>query len=72
MGGPLVDPAVRRVALVRLRVGLGDLLCSLPALRRLRAARPDLRVGLVTWPETAEVVARMGEAVDELMPFPGA
>jgi ADP-heptose:LPS heptosyltransferase len=68
---PLADPAVRRVALVRLRVGLGDLLCSYPALRRLRAARPDLRITLVTWPETAPVVARMGDAVDELLPFPG-
>ncbi len=56
---------------MRLRVGLGDLLCSLPALRRLRAARPDLRITLVTWPEMAPVVARMGDAVDELLPFPG-
>jgi ADP-heptose:LPS heptosyltransferase len=72
VSGPLTDPAVRSVALVRLRVGLGDLLCSLPALRRLRAARPDLRVSLVTWPEMAPVVARMGDAVDELLPFPGA
>ncbi|MGY1707493.1 glycosyltransferase family 9 protein [Geodermatophilus sp. SYSU D00697] len=71
MSAPLVDAAVRRVALVRLRVGLGDLLCSLPALRRLRAARPDLEVTLVTWPEMAPVVARMGDAVDELLPFPG-
>ncbi|WP_233495651.1 glycosyltransferase family 9 protein [Geodermatophilus sp. TF02-6] len=71
MSAPLTDPAVRRVALVRLRLGLGDLLCSLPALRRLRAARPDLHVTLVTWPEVAPVVARLGE-VDELLPFPGA
>ncbi|TFV58572.1 glycosyltransferase family 9 protein [Geodermatophilus sp. DF01-2] len=72
MTAPLADPAVRRVALVRLRVGLGDLLCSLPALRRLRDVRPDLSVSLVTWPEMAAVVARLGDAVDELLPFPGA
>jgi ADP-heptose:LPS heptosyltransferase len=60
------------VAVVRLRVGLGDLLCSEPALRRLRAARPDLRIVLVTWPEVRGVVERMGDAVDELLPFPGA
>ncbi len=77
MTAPLADPAVRRVALVRLRLGLGDLLCSLPALHRLRVARPDLRVTLVTWAETAGVVERMGSvggrpAVDELLPFPGA
>jgi ADP-heptose:LPS heptosyltransferase len=68
---PLVDPTVRRVALVRLRVGLGDLLCSYPALRRLRAARPDVRTTLVTFAEMAPVVARMGDAVDELLAFPG-
>jgi ADP-heptose:LPS heptosyltransferase len=72
VSAPLADPAVRRVAVVRLRVGLGDLLCSLPALRRLRAARPELRVTLVTWPELAPVVDRMGDAVDELLAFPGA
>ncbi|WP_448616412.1 glycosyltransferase family 9 protein [Modestobacter sp. URMC 112] len=72
MTAPLADPAVRRVALVRLRVGLGDLLCSVPALRRLRAARPDVRVSLVTWAEMAPVVDRMDDVVDELLPFPGA
>ena len=69
---PLLDPQVRSVALVRLRVGLGDLLCSVPALTRLRAARPDLRVTLITWAEMAPVVTRMGDAVAELLPFPGA
>jgi len=68
---PLADPAVRRVALVRLRVGLGDLLCSVPALRALRRARPDVHVSLVTWPEMRPVVDRMSAYVDELLPFPG-
>ena len=68
---PLADPDVRRVALVRLRVGLGDLLCSAPALRALRRARPDVAVTMVTWPEVAAVVERLGD-VDEVLPFPGA
>ncbi|MCW3844189.1 glycosyltransferase family 9 protein [Micromonospora yasonensis] len=68
---PLADPAVRRVAVVRLRVGLGDLLCGVPALRAVRRARPDLHVTLVTWPETAPVVRRMAAYVDRLLPFPG-
>jgi ADP-heptose:LPS heptosyltransferase len=67
---PLLDRAVRRVALVRLRVGLGDLLCSAPALRTLRRHRPDLEVTLVTWPEMAPVIDRLGH-VDNLLPFPG-
>jgi ADP-heptose:LPS heptosyltransferase len=68
---PLADPSVRRVAVVRLRVGLGDLLCSVPALRALRRGRPDVRLTLVTWAEMAPVVARMAPYVDELLPFPG-
>lgn len=70
--GPLADPGVRSVLLVRLRVGLGDLLCTVPAVRALRAARPDLHVALTTWPETAGVLTRMRPWVDELVPFPGA
>jgi ADP-heptose:LPS heptosyltransferase len=68
---PLADPRIGRVALVRLRVGLGDLLCSMPALRALRRFRPDLHVTLITWPEVAPVVERMRGDVDELLPFPG-
>jgi ADP-heptose:LPS heptosyltransferase len=67
----LGDPSVKRVALVRLRVGLGDLLCTLPAVRALRRFRPDLEIALVTWPETAPVVSRMRPYVDQLVDFPG-
>ena len=69
---PLIDASVRSVLLVRLRVGLGDLLCTVPAVRALRAARPDLHVALATWPEMSGVVRRMAPWVDELVPFPGA
>lgn len=68
---PLADPDVRRVALVRLRVGLGDLLASVPALRALRAARPDLEVSYVTFPEVAPVLARQVRYIDDLVAFPG-
>ncbi|MDP9022555.1 MAG: glycosyltransferase family 9 protein [Actinomycetota bacterium] len=68
---PLADPSVRRVAVVRLRVGLGDLLASVPALRALRQARPDAHVTLVTWPEVAPVIQRQRAYVDELLAFPG-
>ena len=67
----LLDPDVRSVLLVRLRVGLGDLLCGVPALRALRRARPDLHVALLTWAEMAPVVDRYADYVDELVDFPG-
>lgn len=69
---PLINSSVRNVLLLRLRVGLGDLLCTVPAVRALRRARPDLHVALATWPEMAGVVDRMAPWVDELVAFPGA
>jgi ADP-heptose:LPS heptosyltransferase len=69
---PLADQDVQHVLLVRLRVGLGDLLCTVPALRALRVARPDLSVAVTTWPETAVVLDRFRGYADELVPFPGA
>ncbi len=66
-----LDPLPERIAVVRLRTGLGDLLCGVPALRALRAAAPHAHVTLVTYPEMAGVVERMAPWVDELLPFPG-
>lgn len=62
---------MRRVAIVRLRTGLGDLLASVPALRAMRRARPDLHVTLISYPEVAGIVARQRSYVDEFLPFPG-
>jgi ADP-heptose:LPS heptosyltransferase len=68
---PLADAAVERVAIVRLRVGLGDVLVTVPALRALRSARPDVSVSFVSWPEVRPVVFRFPELVDEFLDFPG-
>ena len=59
------------MAIVRLRTGLGDLLCGVPALRALRTRLPAAHVSLVTFAEMAPVVARQRPWVDALMPFPG-
>ena len=72
-----VDPALRvvpyggRVAIFRALPGLGDLLCTVPALRALRAGRPDVEVIYIGLPETAPLVARYSAYVDRFLPFPG-
>jgi ADP-heptose:LPS heptosyltransferase len=60
----------RSVALVRLRVGLGDLLCTVPALRALRARLPHARLVLITFAEVGPIVERLVPRV-ELLAFPG-
>jgi len=68
---PVLRPETRAVAIVRLRVGLGDLLCGIPALRALRARLPRAHIALVTYAEMAPVLARWPDLVDELLAFPG-
>jgi len=66
-----LDDEPQSIAIVRLRTGLGDLLCTLPALRALRRRLPRAYIALVTYPEMAEVAGRMRPWVDELIGFPG-
>jgi ADP-heptose:LPS heptosyltransferase len=66
-----LDDEPDSIAVVRLRTGLGDLLCTVPGLRALRRRLPRARVALVTFPEMAAVVDRMRPWVDELIAFPG-
>lgn len=70
MSRPL-DDEPESIAIVRLRTGLGDLLCTVPALRALRARLPKAHVALITFAEMRDVVDRMRPWVDELMGFPG-
>jgi len=67
----LADATVRAGVLVRARTGLGDLLCTVPALRALRARLPDAHIALLSYAEMRPVVDRMRAWVDELLPFPG-
>jgi ADP-heptose:LPS heptosyltransferase len=70
-GRLLDDPNIQTIAIVRLRVGLGDMLASGPALRALRLHRPDAHIALISWEEIRPIVARMDAYVDELIGFPG-
>src|SRR5919206_2243168 len=66
-----LDREPARIAILRARTGLGDLLCSVPALRALRARLPNAHIALITFAEMAPVVERQRAYVDELLPFPG-
>jgi len=67
----ILDTEPGSVAVVRLRTGLGDLLCGVPGLRALRARLPHAQIALVTFAEMAPVVTRQRPYVDELVAFPG-
>ncbi|HET8586919.1 MAG TPA: glycosyltransferase family 9 protein [Candidatus Limnocylindria bacterium] len=69
MSQQLTLDETRSVVILR-ALQLGDLLCSLPALRSLRGRLPDAHIALIGLPWARELVDRI-DSVDELIEFPG-
>lgn len=62
-------PPIRRIAVLR-ALFLGDLLCSVPALRALRRRFPDAEIDLIGLPWADSLVHRL-PYLNQLLPFPG-
>jgi ADP-heptose:LPS heptosyltransferase len=60
-----------RIAVLRARSGIGDLLCAVPALRAIRRSHPAAQVTLVGLSGAAWFVNRFPGLVDDLLPVDG-
>ncbi|MDB5075101.1 MAG: biosynthesis glycosyltransferase [Chloroflexi bacterium] len=60
-----------RIAIVRALPGLGDLLCTVPAWRAIRAAHPNAHLTLVGLPTARQFVTRYHRYLDDFLEFPG-
>ncbi|NQX37450.1 ADP-heptose:LPS heptosyltransferase [Pedobacter steynii] len=61
---------IKKIGIFR-ALQLGDLLCSIPAMRSLRAAYPNAKIYFIGLPETEAVIKRLSHYLDDFIPFPG-
>lgn len=64
-------PLTARILVVRSLPGIGDLLCSVPALRSLRSAFPWAKITWLGLPGTEWFQQRFSHLIDDWLPFPG-
>jgi ADP-heptose:LPS heptosyltransferase len=68
--GHLLEKAPHTIVILR-ALQLGDLLCTVPAFRALRAAYPQARIALVGLPWAEAFTRRFSDYLDEFIEFPG-
>jgi ADP-heptose:LPS heptosyltransferase len=61
---------VKKIGIFR-ALQLGDILCSIPVMRSLRAAYPNAKIYFIGLPDTEAVIRRWSHYVDEFISFPG-
>jgi ADP-heptose:LPS heptosyltransferase len=61
---------IKSIAIFR-ALQLGDLLCSVPAMRALRNAFPDAHIAIIGLPWMSALVERFSNYLDEFILFPG-
>lgn len=69
--GCLLETPPKRIALVRALTGLGDILCTVPAFRALRAAFPQAEIVLIGLPSIKPLIKRFNQYIDRVLEFPG-
>jgi ADP-heptose:LPS heptosyltransferase len=67
---PLEFASLERIAVIR-ALPLADMLCTVPALRAIRAAAPEAHVTLIGLPWANDLLARYPDYIDEFVSLPG-
>lgn len=62
---------IERIAVFRALSGLGDILCTVPAMRALRAAFPQAEIVLIGLAAIKPLIKRFDKYIDRVLQFPG-